>query len=174
MSSPTSGGPERCVARTRSNESGSAGRRRSGIVGCSTLWRKPSAVVCSEATTSATSATGAAGTPAAVRRSCQSAVSRSAEPRRHEPDQRLPVPHAIGVRPEALVRDELGQLERLAEPAEEPIVSAGDHQLAVAGGEDLVGRDHRERRSLPGRHRPVREVADEVVADVAEGGLVEG
>ena len=95
------------------------------------------------------------------------------EAHRHECDERLPVPHAIGVRPEALVRDELGQLEHLAEQAEQAIVSACDHQLAVAGGEDLVRRDHREHRSLSGRNRSVREVADEVVPDVAEGRLVE-
>ena len=69
-------GPSVC-ARSRSNESGSAGRRRSGNRRGSSGWSMPSARVCSAAATSATSATGAAGTPAAVSRSRQSAVSRS-------------------------------------------------------------------------------------------------
>ena len=47
------------------------------IEGCASPCSIPSASVCGDATTSATSATGAAGTPAAVNRSCQPAVSPS-------------------------------------------------------------------------------------------------
>ena len=95
------------------------------------------------------------------------------KPARDDRDELLSVSHTVGVRPETLVRDQLGQLEHLAEQAEQPIVSGCDHQLAVAGGEDLVRRDHREHRSLPCGHRAVGEVPHEVIADVAERSLVE-
>ena len=166
-------GPMRCVARSRSNDSGSAGSRRSGMPSCSTAWSIPSACVCSAATTSATSATGAAGTPAAVRRSLPVGGVALPKPDGDERDELLAVAHAIRVRPEALVRLEVGQLEHVAEQSEEPVVAAGHHELAVARGEHLVRRDHREHRSLAGRHRAVGQVADEVVADVPERGLVE-
>ena len=159
MCSPTAGGAERDALRSRSNEQR---ERRAGAdpgsSACSSGCEDAtSARVCSALATSATSATGAAGTPAAVSRSRQSAVSRSRRRAGDERyDERLPVPHAVGVRPEALVRDELGQLEhrRRARPNSRSF-PACDHQLAVAGGEDLVRRDHRERRSLPGRNRSV-------------------
>ena len=81
--------------------------------------------------------------------------------------------HAVGIRSEALVGHELGELEDVAESCEEAIVAARDHELAVPRREDLIRRDHRERRSLSGRHGAVGQVADEVVADVAERRLVE-
>ncbi len=71
------------------------------------------------------------------------------------------------------VVDELGQRDHLADGGEDPVVAAGDHQLAVAGGEDLVGRDHWEHGALPARDGAVGEVASEVIADVAERSLVE-
>ena len=98
--------------------------------------------------TSATSATGAAGTPAAVSRACQSAVSRSRSRSERSATSSSRFAHAVGVRPEARVVDERRQLERAAERREEPVVPARDHQLAVAGREHLVRRDHREDRAL--------------------------
>src|SRR5262249_53564087 len=47
------------------------------------------------------------------------------------------------------------------------------HQLAVPGREDLVRRHHWKGRSLPPRHRAVREVTRQVVTDVPERRLVE-
>ncbi len=143
------------------------------MVGCSRGWRISSASVCSAVTTSSTSATGAAGIPASVKSRCHSAVSRSSQPVGEDRDQLLAVRHAIGIRAEPRIGQELGEVERGAERGEQPIVPAGDHQLAVAGGEDLIRRDHREDRSLRHRHRPVGEEPDEVVADVGERGLVE-
>ncbi len=97
-----------------------------------------------------------------------------AQPCGDESDQRVAVPHAVGVRTEALVGGELRKLECVAQEPEQPVVSCGDHELAVARREHLVGSDHREAGSLPRRHGAVCEEADEVVADVAEGGLVQG
>ena len=88
--------------------------------------------------------------------------------------ERLAVRDPVGVRAEARVVDELGRAERRAQiGGEETVVAAADHQLAVAGGEDLVRGDHREDGSLAVRDRPVGEVAGEVVADVAERRLVQ-
>ena len=125
------------------------------------------------ATTSATSATGAAGTPASVSRACQCAVSCSRERSLEDRTELVAVAHAIGVGAEAGVVDELGQPDDGADRGEQAVVAAGDHQLAVARREHLVGRHHREPRALAVRHGAVGEVAGEVVADVAERGLVE-
>ena len=116
---------------------------------------------------SATSATGAAGTPAAVRRRCHSAVSSS--PSRCEmistSASRFRTRSGFVRKRSSSTRS--GQFEHAAERAEEAVVAAGDHEVAVTSREDLIGRDHREDRSLAARNGPVREVADEVVADVA-------
>ena len=161
------------MARSWSRLRGRAGRRRSGIAGWGSSWRIPSASVWGAAAMSATSATGAAGTPAAVRRSCQCAVVsvRSRSSSSAHSASRLTDP--VGVRPEARVVDQLGGAEHVADRAEQPVVAAGDHQLSVAGREDLVRRDHREARSLAGGHRAVGEVAGEVIADVADRRLVQ-
>ena len=106
--SPTAGGAETVLERARRRTRAVApGRRRSGMAGCASSCSMPSACVCSASTTSAMSATGAAGTPAAVRRACQSAVSLLAEAGGDELDELLPVADPVGVRPEALVGDEL-------------------------------------------------------------------
>ena len=63
--------------------------------------------------------------------------------------------------------------ELAAEERVQAIVPGRHHQLAVAGADHLVGRDSREGGSVTARHRPVREVAGEVVADVTESGLVQ-
>ena len=140
----------------------------------SSRWRIPSASVCGDSATSRTSATGAAGTPAAVRRSCQVAVPRVARRSASSCGEGVAVPDAIGVRPEARVVDEVRHVQHGAEGLEEPVVPGGHHQRAVACREHLVRRDHREPRSVAPRHRPVGEVADEVVAEVADRGLVQG
>ena len=92
---------------------------------------------------------------------------------RQERHERLAIAHAVGVRTEARVGERARAARGRRREREQAVVPAGDHQLAVARGEDLVRRHHREDRALPRRHRAVREIADEVVADVAERGLVE-
>ena len=89
------------------------------------------------------------------------------------PASAVSVSHAIRVRPEALVRHQLRQREHLAQQHEEAVVSARDHQLAVARGEDLVRRDHREDGALRSGDGAVCEIADEVVADIGERRLVQ-
>ena len=145
-----------------------------GMVGWASGWRIPSASVCSDETMSATSATGAAGTPARVKASCQWLVSRSW--RRSE---RMATSVSRFRTRSGFVRNRAsstssGSVDDLADRGEQPVVAPGDHELAVLRGEHLVRSDHREHRSLSRRDRAVREIADEVVADVAEGGLVEG
>ena len=142
------------------------------MVGCSRGWRISRASVCSAVTTSPTSATGAAGTPASVKSRCHSAVSRSCS-RSESTATSCSRCSTRSIRVEPRIGQELEEVERAAERGEEPVVPAGDHQLAVARGEDLVRRDHREDRSLGHRHRPVGEEPDEVVTDVAERSLVE-
>ena len=93
--------------------------------------------------------------------------------RREQRHELLAVSHSVRVRPEARVVHELGQVERGTELRVDPVVPSRDHQLAVARSEHLVGGDHREDRALPRRHRSVREVPEEVVADVRERRLVE-
>ena len=140
----------------------------------SSRWRIPSASVCGDSATSRTSATGAAGTPAAVRRSCQAAVSSVA--RRSASSvaraSRFPTRSAFVRKRGSSTRS--GTPSDGAEGPEEPVVAGGHHQRPVACREHLVRRDHREPRPVAPRHRPVGEVADEVVAEVADRGLVEG
>ena len=99
---------------------------------------------------SATSATGAAGHAGVREPSLPVGAIPLAEPLGEELHELLPVPHAVGVRPEARVVRERGKLERVAaQRNEDPVVSASDHQLPVSRLEDLVRRDHREGRALP-------------------------
>ncbi len=86
------------------------------------------------------------------------------QPRR----QLRPPLHALRVRREAPLER---QVERLAEPREEPVVRGGEHQLPVTGRERLVGRDQGERRAVTTGRLPGREVAGEVVAHQADGRL---
>ena len=126
------------------------------------------------ATTSATSATGAAGTPAAESSVCQEAVSSLARAlRRGARRARRDCATRSGFVAEARVVDEGGQPDDVADRREQPVVAAGDHQLAVPGREHLIGRDHREPCALAVRNGAVCEIAGEVVADVAERRLVE-
>ena len=166
---------EACVARSRSKESGSAGSRSSGIAGCSTRLEEAERLRSARSsTTSATSATGAAGTPAAVSRSRHSAVSRSRSRSRDERDELLAVPHAVGVRPEALVR-------RRAPAARAPRTGAANSRSFPPAtmsspsrvGKTWYGATIGKTVPWPRRHGAVGEVADEVVADVAERGLVQ-
>ncbi len=144
------------------------------MAGCARGCMIPSARVCSEPATSDTSATGAAGTPAAVSISCHSAVSRSRSRAVTSGISASRFRTRSGfVRKRSSAR-ELRKLECVAQEPEQPVVSGRDHELAVARREHLVGSDHREAGSLPRRHGAVREEADEVVPDVAEGGLVQG
>ena len=123
---------------------------------------------------SATSATGAAGTPARGEPLVPGGCVVLREVRLEERDQGVSVRDAVGVRSEARVDREVVRAELAAEQREEAIVPGRHHQLAVSCADHLVGRDRREAGSVTARHRPVREVAGEVVADVAERGLVEG
>ena len=78
-------------------------------------------------------------------------------------EQRRAVRDPVRIREEADVGRELGHAEDTAERGEELVVAGDDHQLAVAGGEDLVRRDLRERAPLAAGHGPGAEIADELV-----------
>ena len=171
--SPTAGGADAWRARSPSNETGSAGSFRSGIEGWGIGCSIPSAWVCG----------------AGRRRRRRRRAPPERRPRRGAPASRpcrgrevrysrdraelVAVGHAIAIRAEARDRRRARELEHVADRGEEPVVAAGDHQLAVPRREDLVRRDHREHGALTVRDRPVGQVADEVVADVAERRLVE-
>ena len=92
---------------------------------------------------------------------------------REDRDELVAVPNAVRVRAEPGVVDELGQPDHVAYGGEEPVVAARDHELAVARRKHLVRGDHRKDGSLAHGDGAVGEVADEVVADVRERGLVE-
>ncbi len=134
MCSPTAGGG-RPVQRPLAVERERAARRavRSGIVGMASGCSIPSASVCGARATSATSATGAAGTPASVSRCLPVRRVVAREPLVEDRTELVPVRDTIGVGPEARIVDELGQAEHAADRSEDPVVAAGDHQLAVAG-----------------------------------------
>ena len=88
-------------------------------------------------------------------------------------EQRRPVRDPVRVREEAGVGGELGHSEDVAQRGEELVVAGDDHELAVAGREDLVRRDLRERASLATRHGAGAEKADELVREQRERRLVE-
>ena len=175
MCSPTAGGGEACVARSRSNESGSAGSAELGD-----RRRARAAGACRARSSAPPRRRRRRRRPArperrrAVSRACQSAVSRSREPRRRRwPTSSSRLRTRSGFVRKRSSRDELGSAEHVAEEREEAVVAAGDHELAVARRE-APGTARPSGTPFPARrHRAVREVADEVVADVAERGLVE-
>ncbi len=96
-----------------------------------------------------------------------------AERRLEQGDQLRPVADAVGVGHEARVGRDLVDPEHAAELAEELVVAGDDHQLAVARGEHLIRGDLRERTALAAGDLARAEVADELVGEQRERGLVQ-
>ena len=92
------------------------------------------------------------------------------EVRLEERDELSAVRDPLGVRAKAGV-DELDRPEHVAEAREETVVPGGDHQLAVAGANTSYGATS-ETGALTPWHGSVGEVSREVVAHVADRGLV--
>ncbi len=76
-----------------------------------------------------------------------------------------------GIGGEARVVRHLCHPEGRCQPAELAVAGCAGEQRSVAGGEDLVGRDHRRLRAEPPRDRSAAEVARDVVPEPGDGGL---
>ena len=172
--SPTAGGADRCSARSPSNESGSAVSLRSGIVGWCERLQHPERLRLRRVRDVGDVGDGRGG-HAGLRQPRQPVrrvvARRSARSRIAQSSSRCRT--RSGLRRKRGSSTSSGRPTTAQIAAKMPVVAAGDHQLAVARREHLVRRHHREAGALAVRDGAVGEVAGEVVADVAERGLVE-
>ena len=150
MCSPDAGGGgARWSARSPSNDSGSAASGAPRSADGSSGWRMPSASVCGDAATSRDVGDGSRRHAGGAERSCQFAVSSRREPLLEERDERVAVARRDRSSSRTAGRRRApGRPSDVADRAEQPVVAACDHQLAVPRREHLVRRDHREARPL--------------------------